>query len=216
MGLFSKKSLGAVAGGVAGAIFGGSSGATIGSTLGSTLLGGSDDEMTALQAYNMQRSDALADWNRQNAYNSPVEQMKRLNAAGLNPYLVYSGGNVAGNSSSGIDSVSYNGSYAQPASTMLTKALQNLNLRSMKAETKGKEVDTEMRELDLALKKARLAKMVTASSSNKINSYGLRNPNNWTLKKFLPALYNSLADDDGGWLKGPELHSIDEVDFLGV
>lgn len=33
----------------------------------------------------------------QNQYNSPQEQMKRLKAAGLNPMLVYGGGNVTGN-----------------------------------------------------------------------------------------------------------------------
>lgn len=42
--------------------------------------------------YGMQRTDALADWQRQNEYNSPVQQMARLKEAGLNPNLVYSNG----------------------------------------------------------------------------------------------------------------------------
>lgn len=37
-----------------------------------------------------QRSQA--DWHRQNAYNSPEEQMKRFGAAGLNPHLIYGQG----------------------------------------------------------------------------------------------------------------------------
>lgn len=37
-------------------------------------------------------------WNKQNEYNSPTAQMQRLQAAGLNPNLVY-GSSVAGNSS---------------------------------------------------------------------------------------------------------------------
>lgn len=36
-------------------------------------------------------------WNRQNAYNSPTEQMERLKAAGLNPNLLYGNGADAGN-----------------------------------------------------------------------------------------------------------------------
>lgn len=40
-------------------------------------------------------------WNRQNVYNSPAEQMKRLQQAGLNPNLVYGSGNVGGNVTSG-------------------------------------------------------------------------------------------------------------------
>lgn len=46
----------------------------------------------AEQRYNVERRDALADFNSQNTYNSPAEQMKRLKMAGLNPNLVYGNG----------------------------------------------------------------------------------------------------------------------------
>lgn len=39
-----------------------------------------------------QRKAALMDWNRENAYNSPAQQMQRLKEAGLNPHLVYGNG----------------------------------------------------------------------------------------------------------------------------
>lgn len=42
--------------------------------------------------YNRQLFEARADWDRQNAYNSPANQMARLRAAGLNPNLVYGNG----------------------------------------------------------------------------------------------------------------------------
>lgn len=42
--------------------------------------------------YGVQRSDALADWQMMNEYNSPEAQMERLQSAGLNPNLVYGGG----------------------------------------------------------------------------------------------------------------------------
>jgi len=44
------------------------------------------------EMYGRQRADALADYHMQNAYNTPQEQMKRLQQAGLNPNLVYGNG----------------------------------------------------------------------------------------------------------------------------
>jgi hypothetical protein len=41
------------------------------------------------EMYEKQRADALADWNRQNEYNSPSAQMTRFKEAGLNPNLIY-------------------------------------------------------------------------------------------------------------------------------
>lgn len=42
----------------------------------------------------------VALWNLQNQYNDPSAQMQRLAKAGLNPNLVYGGGNVTGNTTS--------------------------------------------------------------------------------------------------------------------
>jgi hypothetical protein len=39
--------------------------------------------------YQMQRADALSDWDRNNKYNSPAQQMQRFKEAGLNPNLIY-------------------------------------------------------------------------------------------------------------------------------
>jgi len=41
------------------------------------------------EMYEKQRADALADWNMQNLYNSPKQQMARFKEAGLNPNLIY-------------------------------------------------------------------------------------------------------------------------------
>lgn len=57
----------------------------------------------AREQYDIQRKDNLADWNMQNNFNSPQEQMKRLTDAGLNPNLVY-GANSVGNSSGQVHS----------------------------------------------------------------------------------------------------------------
>lgn len=46
--------------------------------------------------YGLQRQHALADWAMQNEYNSPANQMKRFQAAGLNPNLIYGQSNEGG------------------------------------------------------------------------------------------------------------------------
>lgn len=53
------------------------------------------NQRLAQEAYTRQRQDNLSDWERENAYNHPSEQMKRLKEAGLNPNLVYGNGATA-------------------------------------------------------------------------------------------------------------------------
>lgn len=45
------------------------------------------------QMYNRQKADNLEFWNMQNEYNSPQNQMRRFQEAGLNPNLIYGQGN---------------------------------------------------------------------------------------------------------------------------
>lgn len=77
----------------------------IGSLFGSAF--GSDKSLKAVREQNAANKELaeyayqknLEMWNRQNVYNSPVEQMARLKDAGLNPNLMYGQGNT-GNASS--------------------------------------------------------------------------------------------------------------------
>ena len=48
-----------------------------------------ENKKFSLDMYNMNRRDALADWNRTNEYNSPAAQMQRFKDAGLSPHLIY-------------------------------------------------------------------------------------------------------------------------------
>lgn len=54
---------------------------------------------SSMELAKYQYSRDLEMWNRANQYNSPQEQMKRLEAAGLNPNLVYGSGATATSSS---------------------------------------------------------------------------------------------------------------------
>lgn len=52
------------------------------------------------EMYKTQQKDNLMNWNMQNDYNSPQKQMERLQAAGLNPNLIYGNGGGVGNAPS--------------------------------------------------------------------------------------------------------------------
>lgn len=81
---------------VTGAIIGGGS-SIIGDV--ANLFGTSKANKQSMQfqkdMYARQRADSLADWNMQNAYNSPAAQMGRFKSAGLNPNLIYGQQNTA-------------------------------------------------------------------------------------------------------------------------
>ena len=63
--------------------------------LASTLITNKQQRALSLEMYNRQRTDALADWNRQNQFNSPTAQMQRYKEAGLSPHLIYGQTNTA-------------------------------------------------------------------------------------------------------------------------
>lgn len=56
---------------------------------GSTLYTNAQNKKFSQQMYDRQRADALQDWDKQNKYNSPSQQMQRYKEAGLNPNLIY-------------------------------------------------------------------------------------------------------------------------------
>lgn len=56
-------------------------------------------EAFAREMYDRQKADSLAMWDKNNMYNSPEEQMKRLRAAGLNPNMVYGNGSAVNTAS---------------------------------------------------------------------------------------------------------------------
>lgn len=66
----------------------------IGTAMGAQSTQNTNNQNTVMnwKMYQQQRRDALADWNMQNEYNSPEQQMARLKEAGLNPNLVYGNG----------------------------------------------------------------------------------------------------------------------------
>lgn len=112
-----------------------------------------------------QRSWALEDWNRQNEYNLPANQMQRLKDAGLNPHLIYGNGNVTVAStqpikSSGVQSwnpkpVDFSGignALSQYFQIQLSQAqLDNLRVQKTVMEQEALNKETERKRMEVGM-----------------------------------------------------------------
>jgi hypothetical protein len=118
--------------------------------------------------YAKQRADSLADWDRNNQYNSPAQQMNRLRQAGLNPNLVYGKGadNTAtmaraSNSQMGnaiaprLDSIGMGG--------MLARYIQ---LKQIKTQTDNVEANTSTAKMEAVLKGAQTAQLAASTATS--------------------------------------------------
>lgn len=87
---------------------------------------------------------------KQNAYNSPVEQMKRFNAAGLNTALLY--GQVAdGNQSQPAGVPDYGAGFSSAFDKALTKSAQQLEKLKIENDTQRVAMEKKMNDVNVAL-----------------------------------------------------------------
>lgn len=91
------------------------------------------------------RKNALADWERQNAYNAPAQQMQRFKEAGLNPNLIYKQTNEA----APVRSTDFVAPQIQEgALEILGKSnniqVQELNMESMKLRNQNQELQNDI------------------------------------------------------------------------
>lgn len=100
-------------------------------------------ERFAWNMYSQQRQDAMSDWNMQNAYNDPAAQMRRLEAAGLNPNLVYGNGSAANTSTAPRGSNAPTPKFEAPQMDFGSVAQQAMVTRQLQANIARTEADTE-------------------------------------------------------------------------
>lgn len=86
-------------------------------------------------------------WNKQNEYNAPTAQMQRLQAAGLNPNLVY-GSNVVGNSSNNTSTSLGSVSPVDYSDSMFKGVSAVTNMKLARSQVRRQETQNQ---LDLAL-----------------------------------------------------------------
>lgn len=101
--------------------------------------------------YETQRRDALADWNRQNEYNSPANQRRLLEEAGYNPQLA-AGQPVSAQSVRASDAPSGNGEAFRPDYSLVANGVDSYYSNQIKdgqANLVAEQVKTEKEKQDL-------------------------------------------------------------------
>lgn len=175
------------------------------------------------QTRDLQRQWALEDWDRQNAYNSPAQQMQRLREAGLNPHLIYGGGQPS-NTASNVNQTStpdWNpktpdigsiltspvNAYLETRSFQTQQALsegqmkiQNAQILKILSETDTKNFDLEQKrtlaETQVAIQKEILTghKLSNQMSADENARKALQNASN--LKEALTRMAKTMSDMD--------------------
>lgn len=124
--------------------------------------------------YWRQREDAMSDWNRNNAYNSPLQQMQRLREAGLNPNLVYGKGaentaqmaraaSVSPQNQNAPRSENYLGQAAMGAIGQINQLLQS---RQIQAQTDNLHANNALLLKESIYKDALTAKTMSETANN--------------------------------------------------
>lgn len=120
--------------------------------------------------YELQRRDNLDFWNKQNAYNSPQEQMKRLQEAGLNPALMYgkaaSAGQASPISTPDIKPVSFRPIFDQGAANSIN---QYFDSRVRQAQVDNLEVQRTLTQQDVVLRAAQIADKLEETRGRKLS-----------------------------------------------
>lgn len=126
--------------------------------------------------YAMQRKDALADWNANNQYNSPIQQMQRLREAGLSPNLIYGNGaqntaNMARASTpnpSSHPAAKMDNSYVVPSlNAYQQNVTQGLQQKQIQATTDNLAEQNRVLQQDAMLKQATTAKTLQDTARSK-------------------------------------------------
>lgn len=117
--------------------------------------------------YGIQRQHALEDWDKQNAYNSPVQQMARFKEAGLNPNLIYGQSSDAGAvRSTNVQSwnpdtpnvASIGNTVGDTIGQYMDIEMRQQQIANMEQSRKNAEVDNSIKSLDVLLRGAMLEK----------------------------------------------------------
>lgn len=121
--------------------------------------------------YRQQRNDSLADWNMQNAYNSPEEQMNRLRQAGINPNW-YFGKGAESTAQSIRASTAPTGNQTAPRNEpgIISSGIeQYYRLNNIQANTDNLAQNVALSKEEALVKQATVAKMGIETARNKFD-----------------------------------------------
>lgn len=121
--------------------------------------------------YLAQRRDALADWERTNAYNHPSAVMARYRDAGLNENLIYgSGTDATAAVPRSVDANSWNPTAPRMDFTGAAGSLMDMyDIRLKEAQTNNVAAQTEVAEQERLLKAAQVLQTTTGTERSKFD-----------------------------------------------
>lgn len=93
-------------------------------------------------------------WNMQNAYNTPAQQMKRLEAANLNKNLIYGSGNVTGNTAGSapeLQAAKFDTGPYHPVDTRMERAQLALAMASQFQQVENQKIQNDLARQRLSL-----------------------------------------------------------------
>lgn len=169
-----------------------------------------------MAAYNAQMQQGLNDrafqqnlqmWNLKNAYDSPAEQMKRFEAAGLNKNLIYGQSNTSG-STPELSPATYNAGQYKPVDNRIQRAQLQLALAEQHQRVTNQAIENDLarQRLFLAARDAdRQDKLANAQIAALGANLGFKDrevtlnenkPRNWIegTAQGLSWLYNKVVD----------------------
>lgn len=131
----------------------------------------------AEKMYKMQRDDAIKFWNMQNAYNSPEQQMKRLEMAGLNPNLVYgSGSGGASGTASTIDTPDVQPvQHRYPSGENFNLMAEYFNTKIKQAQYDNLQLENTNKTEDILMKQAQRQKVGVTTEQKRFDLTLARN-----------------------------------------
>lgn len=120
----------------------------------------SDTNKANMELAKYQYGKALEMWNKQNEYNTPSAQRKRMEAAGFNPNLVYGHGSVANTASPAPQYqaptlqayTNFPNLGADVANILLASRKNKAEVRKIEAEASGAEQDARSKRIDADVK----------------------------------------------------------------
>lgn len=123
------------------------------------------------QAMELQQQYNKELWDYQNAYNTPQQQMERLKAAGLNPYLIYGSGASGGGTAGSIAPTEV------PVRQAATGQIPDIGARYMDARLRDVQYNATKQATENAAIKADLMQQEQALNNLKLMRESLRSKN---------------------------------------
>lgn len=139
------------------------------------------------------QKENIKQWKMENEYNSPVNQMARLQSAGLNPNLVYGHGAVAtGGNIAPVKSISMPNNMSENLSKFSTIAIQNEQWKQIQQQNENLKADAilkskQAQSIDLDNRGKAIANTAAQRELGNISESGVGK--------------NPASKDDPGWLR---------------